>query len=143
LGDLLSENNARTVSKPPAEHLYRDLEERETRIRRLVNANIIGICVWNLAGRIIQANHLSFTKKQPLIAAFSSRRGNLVPRGCDKLLHFGAHLIRHGDTLRRKIRVLNVELQRQTVGGRMARPEQSSTGGASAPLTQGATRFFC
>jgi PAS domain S-box-containing protein len=37
-------------------HLYRDLEERETRIRRLVDANIIGIFVWNLAGRIIEAN---------------------------------------------------------------------------------------
>jgi PAS domain S-box-containing protein len=37
-------------------HLYRDLEERETRIRRLVDANIIGIFVWTLAGRIIEAN---------------------------------------------------------------------------------------
>src|SRR5262249_4051517 len=30
--------------------LYRDLQERETRIRRLVEANIIGIVVWNLHG---------------------------------------------------------------------------------------------
>jgi PAS domain S-box-containing protein len=37
-------------------HLYRDLEERETKIRRLVDANIIGIFVWTLAGRIIEAN---------------------------------------------------------------------------------------
>jgi GAF domain-containing protein len=41
--------------------LYRDLEERETRIRRLVDANIIGIFVWTLAGRIIEANTTSIT----------------------------------------------------------------------------------
>jgi PAS domain S-box-containing protein len=36
--------------------LYRDLEEREAKIRRLVDANIIGIGVWNLEGEIIEAN---------------------------------------------------------------------------------------
>jgi PAS domain S-box-containing protein len=36
--------------------LYRDLEERESKIRRLVEANIIGICIWNTDGRIIDAN---------------------------------------------------------------------------------------
>ncbi|MDI3561782.1 ATP-binding sensor histidine kinase [Bradyrhizobium sp. Arg816] len=36
--------------------LYRDLAEREARIRRLVDANIIGIFVWDLDGRIIDAN---------------------------------------------------------------------------------------
>ncbi|HWX17497.1 MAG TPA: AAA family ATPase [Chthoniobacterales bacterium] len=36
--------------------LYGDLEEREAKIRRLVNANIIGICIWNVEGRIIEAN---------------------------------------------------------------------------------------
>ena len=36
--------------------LYRDLAEREAKIRRLVEANIIGIVVWNLEGRIIEAN---------------------------------------------------------------------------------------
>ena len=36
--------------------LYRDLEEREAKIRRLVDANIIGICIWNLEGEIIEAN---------------------------------------------------------------------------------------
>ena len=35
---------------------YRDLEERETKIRCLVDANIIGIFVWTLAGQIIEAN---------------------------------------------------------------------------------------
>lgn len=36
--------------------LYGDLQERESRIRRLFNANIIGIFTWNLDGRIIDAN---------------------------------------------------------------------------------------
>ena len=36
--------------------LYTDLEEREAKIRRLVEANIIGIVVWNLEGGIIEAN---------------------------------------------------------------------------------------
>jgi PAS domain S-box-containing protein len=37
-------------------HLYRDLEQREAKIRRLVDANIIGIYLWELEGRIIEAN---------------------------------------------------------------------------------------
>src|SRR5262245_42864726 len=36
--------------------LYRDLAERESRIRRLVDANIIGIFFWEFAGRILEAN---------------------------------------------------------------------------------------
>jgi len=36
--------------------LYRDLAEREARIRRLVDANIIGIFIWDLKGRILEAN---------------------------------------------------------------------------------------
>ncbi|MEM5372562.1 AAA family ATPase [Paraburkholderia azotifigens] len=36
--------------------LYRDLAEREARIRRLVDANIIGIIVWNADGDILEAN---------------------------------------------------------------------------------------
>ena len=36
--------------------LYRDLADREGRIRRLVEANIIGIFVWELEGRILEAN---------------------------------------------------------------------------------------
>jgi PAS domain S-box-containing protein len=37
-------------------HLYRDLEQREAKIRRLVDANIIGIFFWDLEGRTIDAN---------------------------------------------------------------------------------------
>ncbi len=36
--------------------LYRDLAEREGRIRRLVDANIIGILIFDVAGRILDAN---------------------------------------------------------------------------------------
>ena len=36
--------------------LYDDLQEREARIRRLVDSNIIGIVIWNFDGRIIDAN---------------------------------------------------------------------------------------
>ncbi|MBY4945252.1 AAA family ATPase [Cupriavidus respiraculi] len=36
--------------------LYRDLAEREGKIRRLVDANIIGIIVWNAGGDIVEAN---------------------------------------------------------------------------------------
>jgi PAS domain S-box-containing protein len=36
--------------------LYRDVEEREGKIRRLVDANIIGIFMWDLEGRILEAN---------------------------------------------------------------------------------------
>jgi PAS domain S-box-containing protein len=36
--------------------LYRDLQEREAKIRRLVDANIMGIFIWNLEGEIIEAN---------------------------------------------------------------------------------------
>jgi PAS domain S-box-containing protein len=36
--------------------LYRDLAEREAKIRRLVDANIVGIFIWDLEGRILEAN---------------------------------------------------------------------------------------
>jgi PAS domain S-box-containing protein len=36
--------------------LYNDLQDREARIRRLVDSNIIGIVIFNLHGRIIDAN---------------------------------------------------------------------------------------
>jgi PAS domain S-box-containing protein len=36
--------------------LYNDLREREARIRRLVDANIIGMMIWAVDGRIIEAN---------------------------------------------------------------------------------------
>jgi PAS domain S-box-containing protein len=37
-------------------YLYHDIAEREAKIRHLVDANIIGIMIWNIEGRIIEAN---------------------------------------------------------------------------------------
>jgi len=36
--------------------LYSDLQEREAKVRRLVESNIIGVLFWNLEGGIIEAN---------------------------------------------------------------------------------------
>jgi PAS domain S-box-containing protein len=36
--------------------LYSDLQEREARIRRLVDSNIVGIVIWDIEGRIIETN---------------------------------------------------------------------------------------
>jgi PAS domain S-box-containing protein len=36
--------------------LYNDLQEREARIHRLVDSNIIGIMIWDFQGRVIEAN---------------------------------------------------------------------------------------
>ena len=36
--------------------LYGELQEREARVRRLFDANIIGIFTWNLDGRVLEAN---------------------------------------------------------------------------------------
>jgi PAS domain S-box-containing protein len=36
--------------------LYRDVEERERKIRRLVDSNIMGIFIWDFEGRFLEAN---------------------------------------------------------------------------------------
>jgi PAS domain S-box-containing protein len=36
--------------------LYSDLQEREGKVRRLVDSNIIGVCIWEFEGRITEAN---------------------------------------------------------------------------------------
>jgi len=36
--------------------LYSDLRERETKVRRLVDSNIIGICIFDFDGRLIEVN---------------------------------------------------------------------------------------
>src|SRR6201993_5325845 len=36
--------------------LYRDLEDREAKIRRLVDANILGIATWNVDGAVLSSN---------------------------------------------------------------------------------------
>src|SRR5260370_33362722 len=50
---LLASQAAMSLEKT---HLYRDLADREAKIRRLVDANIIGIFIWDFDGRILEAN---------------------------------------------------------------------------------------
>jgi PAS domain S-box-containing protein len=54
--------------------LYRDLAEREARIRRLVDANIIGIFIWDFEGRILEAN-------DAFLRMVGYEREDLVTRG--------------------------------------------------------------
>jgi PAS domain S-box-containing protein len=44
--------------------LYRDLADRERKIRRLVDANILGIFIWNIDGAIVEANDAFLTMLQ-------------------------------------------------------------------------------
>jgi PAS domain S-box-containing protein len=63
-------------------YLYSDLAEREAKIRRLVDANIIGIFIWNLQGQIEEANQ-AFLKMvgydQADLASGSVRWRELTP----------------------------------------------------------------
>jgi len=36
--------------------VYRELQNREAKVRRLVDANIVGVLIWDLDGRILEAN---------------------------------------------------------------------------------------
>src|SRR5260370_15213948 len=38
------------------DRLYDDLGEREDRIRRMVDSDIVGIIIWDFQGRIVEAN---------------------------------------------------------------------------------------
>jgi PAS domain S-box-containing protein len=60
----------------------RDLAEREAKIRRLVDANIIGIFIWEMEGRIIEANEaflrmIGYDRAD--LAAGLVHRGRLTP----------------------------------------------------------------
>jgi PAS domain S-box-containing protein len=39
-------------------HLYRELTESEARFRRLLDSNFVGICTWDLDGRVLEANEM-------------------------------------------------------------------------------------
>jgi PAS domain S-box-containing protein len=62
--------------------LYRDLEQREAKIRRLVDANIMGIFIWNFEGEVIEANeaflHLVNFSREDLVAGRLNWK-NLTP----------------------------------------------------------------
>ncbi|WP_348629735.1 AAA family ATPase [Mesorhizobium sp. M7A.F.Ce.TU.012.03.2.1] len=54
--------------------LYVEIEEREAKIRRLVDANIVGIFIWNSEGRIIEAN-------EAFLQMVGYRKADLRPDG--------------------------------------------------------------
>jgi PAS domain S-box-containing protein len=58
LGTILATSSIdrRLANERLLQRLYGNLEEREAKIRRLVDANIIGIFMWNLEGKISEAN---------------------------------------------------------------------------------------
>src|SRR6202007_2360096 len=62
--------------------LYRDLEQREAKIRRLVEAHFVGIFIWNIEGEIIEANdaflHMLGYSREDLISG-RLRWRNLTP----------------------------------------------------------------
>jgi len=62
--------------------LYRDLEDREAKIRRLVDANILGIVTWNVEGSVLGANE-AFLRMlqydQSEVAADRVRWWDMVP----------------------------------------------------------------
>jgi PAS domain S-box-containing protein len=53
-----SEQKLRASEERLAEttRLYGELQNREAKIRRLVEANVVGIAMWNLEGKIVEAN---------------------------------------------------------------------------------------
>ncbi len=51
--DLLASQAAISLENT---RLYADLQEREARVRRLVDSNIIGIHIWDFQGHVIEAN---------------------------------------------------------------------------------------
>jgi PAS domain S-box-containing protein len=67
--------------------LYRDLEKREAKIRRLVDANIMGIFIWNFEGQIIEANqaflHMVNYSREDLVAGRLSWRSLTPPEWRD------------------------------------------------------------
>jgi PAS domain S-box-containing protein len=75
---------ARRRRKATAENvqLHSDLEERERKIRRLVDANIIGIIIWDVTGGILEANDaflrmVGFDRED--LALGHLHRANLTP----------------------------------------------------------------
>ncbi|MER8854741.1 MULTISPECIES: AAA family ATPase [Mesorhizobium] len=70
--------------------LYSDLQEREAKVRRLVDSNIIGICIFDLDGPILEANeaflHIVGYSREDVISG-SLRWTSLTPaewRGADE-----------------------------------------------------------
>jgi PAS domain S-box-containing protein len=81
--------------------LYNDLEEREAKLRHLVDANIIGVFIWDFDGRILEANdaflHIVGYDREDLIASRINWMDLTPPewRDADARLIEERRLIRH------------------------------------------------
>jgi len=68
--------------------LYRDLEQREAKIRRLIDANIFGIYIGNLEGQIIEANdaflHMVKFSREDLASGRLGWKNLTPPEWCDQ-----------------------------------------------------------
>ena len=68
--------------------LYRDLEKREAKIRRLVDANIMGIFIWNFEGQIFEANeaflHMVNYSREDLVSGRLSWKDLTPPEWRDR-----------------------------------------------------------
>lgn len=65
--------------------LYRDLEDREAKIRRLVDANILGVTTWNVEGAILASNEAFLRMVQydhEDVAAGRVRWRDMTPADC-------------------------------------------------------------
>ncbi|EJM62822.1 trifunctional serine/threonine-protein kinase/ATP-binding protein/sensor histidine kinase [Pseudomonas sp. GM48] len=80
--------------------LYREVAEREGKIRRLVDANIIGILVWNADGDIIEANDAFLRmlgyEREDLVSGCLRWRDLTTPEFRELSEHFLAQAVRTG-----------------------------------------------
>ena len=70
--------------------LYSDLEDREAKIRRLVDANILGIATWNVEGAILTSNEAFLRMVQydhGDVAAGRVRWLDMTPADCASALN--------------------------------------------------------
>jgi PAS domain S-box-containing protein len=86
----LARFEARRRRKATAENvqLQSDLEERDRKIRRLVDANIIGIIIWDIEGRILDANDAFLRMvgydREDLVSGRISRTDLTPAEWCDR-----------------------------------------------------------
>jgi len=57
-GVLAAEQIDLSTALKVSEEIYRKLTESEAKFRRLMDCNIVGISVWDLDGRVLEANEM-------------------------------------------------------------------------------------
>jgi PAS domain S-box-containing protein len=81
--------------------LYRELTESEAKFRRLLDSNIIGICTWDLDGRVLEANEM-------FLRLYRYERDDLIS-GCLRWTDFASNEERERDLHDRVGRLQNGE----------------------------------